>query len=238
VRKSISSLLGAALLPFAALADPPPKALAQRQEPLEISPLLARSTPAESRAALLVTGSDEPTLEQAQRAAERIAAGDREADSSRRSRARAAHFAPVVRGQLGRAQVDQSRSGVSYGQPVQWNTLGQTTTWAVTLAWDLPSAIYGRDENQLALSESQLARVRREVAQRVGRLYAERKRKLLAMHAQPGSDASLQLENALSLLELTAELDGLSGGLFAAALARAQDHATALSRSLHLEETP
>jgi hypothetical protein len=238
VRKSISSLLGVVLLPFAVLADPPPKPPTQRPPPSAISPLFAQSTAVESRAALVMPDADEPTLEQAQRAAERIAAGDREADSSRRSRARAAHFAPVVRGQLGRAQADQSRSGISYGQPVQWTTLGQTTTWAVTLSWDLPSAIYGREENQLALSEAQLARVRREVAQRVGRLYAERKRKLLAMHAQPGSDASLQLENALSLLELTAELDGLSGGLFAAALARAQDHATALSRSLHLEETP
>jgi len=238
MRKSISSLLGAALLPFASLADPPPQPLSQRQQPMAIAPLIARSMPAEIRAALVATERDEPTLEQAQRAAERIAAGDREADSSRRSRARAAHFAPVVRGQLGQAQADQSRNGVSYGQPVQWTTLGQTTTWAVTLSWDLPSAIYGRDETQLALSEAQLARVRREVAQRVGRLYAERKRKLLAMHAQPSSDAPLQLENALSLLELTAELDGLTDGLFAAALARAQAHATALSRSLHLEETP
>jgi hypothetical protein len=192
------------------------------------SPSVAHAAPV---AVATPEGSDEPSLQDAQAAAARLAAGDAAGDASRVARARAAHWAPVVRGQLGGTTSEQTRDGVMYLDPLHWTNLGSATTWAVTLTWDLPSAIYARDENQLALSSVHLARVRREVVARTGLLYGSRKRKLAALRAQAGASPATQLESALSLLETTA-------GLFAPALARVQARVDALSRSLHLEELP
>jgi len=235
--------LGAALLAMAARGDAPPGAEKTGLAPLP--PMVVRapisgltSLPSEVRAAIVVAEANEPTLQEAQSAAARLAAGSASEDASRVSRARGAHWAPVVRGQLGGNASDHTRDGTMYDEPLHWTDVGGATTWGVTLTWDLPSAIYARDENQLALSQVHLARMRREVSARAGQLYGARQRQLLTLRSQTNASASAQLESALALLETTAELDAITGGLFAPALARAQSRVDALTRSLHLEDLP
>jgi hypothetical protein len=183
----------------------------------------------------------EPSLQEAQAAASRRAAGESADDASRISRARIAHWAPVVRGQYGGTNTDQTRDGVQYQDPLHWTNVGVATTWAVTLTWDLPQAISSRDESQLWLSLLHLTRARQEAAERAADLYAQRRRRLAVLRERASSSPAspaVQLEAALGLLETTAALDALTGGLFAKPLARAQALVDSLSHSLHLEDLP
>jgi hypothetical protein len=159
----------------------------------------------------------EPTLSEVMSAAARVAAGTSEEDDSRLSRARAAHWAPQLRAQAGRADSEAARAGLQSGAPLRWDQQGQVETWSVSATWDLAQVIYDRDEGPLALSRVHLARRRHEVSREAADLYLERQRLLRALGVGPGDAA-----NALLLLRCTAALDGLTGGLFEGALARAQ----------------
>ncbi len=161
--------------------------------------------------------SAEPTLAAVMAAAARVAAGTPEEDDSRQSRARAAHWAPQLRAQAGRADSEAARAGLQSGAPLRWDQQGQVDTWQVAATWDLAQVIYDHGEGQLALSRAQLARRRHEVSLEAADRYLERQRLLRALEAGPREVAS-----ALLLLRCTAALDALTGGLFEGALARAQ----------------
>ena len=171
----------------------------------------------------------EPTLAEVQAAASRLAAGTPEEDESRLARARASHWAPVLRAQVGAADTEQARAGTQAQAPLRWSQQGAATTWAVAATWDLGQVVYARDENQLALSRAQLARRRQEVAMQSAQLYAERLRRLQSSRDARGA---ARLEAALELLRTTAALDLLTGGLFRDALDRAQAATDLLVRPL------
>lgn len=162
---------------------------------------------------------DEPSIAEAQAAAARLAAGTPADDDSRLSRARAAHWAPLLRAQAGGTTTDRTRAGEQSNAPLHWDELGGATTWLVSATWDLSQLVYDRDENQLALSRTHLARRRQEVSAEAAQLYAERLQALRRLREAHGAG---RLGAALELLRATATLDALTGGLFAAALARAQ----------------
>ncbi len=229
IRASRWALLGAALLTHAALAaDPPPPSRASH----------AASSPTPAGSDLPPVVAREPSLAECQHAAARLAAGDASDDASRAIRARAAHWAPAVRGQLGGSASDRTRDGTMNQNPVHWTDLGGATTWSVMLSWDLPQAIYSRDESQLALATVHLARTRQAAAVRAAELYAERRRRIAALSQLAVAAGSVQLEAVLGLLETTAALDALTGGLFRESLARVQSRADALTQSLTQEPTP
>jgi hypothetical protein len=152
----------------------------------------------------------EPTLAQAQAAAARCAAGDAAADASRTARARNAHWAPQLRAQGGAREDGRAVRGEVRLAPIieDWTSAG--SSWSVMLLWDFSQVVFAREETQLALAHTHLARVRREVQTKVAQLYVER----LRLKREPGA--------VLELLRVTAELDALTGGLYADALERVQ----------------
>ena len=159
----------------------------------------------------------EPTLIEAQAAAGRVAAGEPSDDASRLFRARAAHWAPVVRGQVGIKDDSRLRDGVYRDAPVRLNDTGQSLSWGFTLTWDLPQAIFARDETQLAHSRLHLSRARLQAASETARLFLERREKRRALDsAALGARTRLLLE----VIRATAELDARTDGLFRAALER------------------
>ena len=79
----------------------------------------------------------EPTLEEAQSAAARVAAGEAAEDASRAVRLRRAHWAPVLRGQASRRDDVRSRLGEFRGYPLREGDSAASTTWSVTATWDL-----------------------------------------------------------------------------------------------------
>jgi hypothetical protein len=84
----------------------------------------------------------------------------------------------------------------------------------LTLTWDLSQVIFAREETQLALAHIQLARVRRDAADRAAQLWIERRQ------AQALWIAARTRESCLALLRATAGLVALTGGLFRDAAAR------------------
>lgn len=154
----------------------------------------------------------EPGLVQTQEAAARVAAGPTADDLSRSARARNAHWAPQLRGQLDGKDDSRSRDGEFRNAPLHENDLGAARGWAVVLSWDFSQVIFAREEGQLALAHAHLARLRRESASQAAALWLERKRAQAAWLSGPSA------ETCLRLLQLTADLDALTGGLFRDAL--------------------
>jgi len=160
----------------------------------------------------------EPTLEEAQSAAARVAAGEAAEDASRAVRLRRAHWAPVLRGQASRRDDVRSRLGEFRGYPLREGDSAASTTWSVTATWDLAQLVYAHEESQLALAQVHLARVRREAADRAAELWIQRRRKRVGL--AEAQDESGRRDAALELVLVTAQLDAVTGGIYRELLAR------------------
>ena len=178
-------------------------------------------------AVLLAAAAAEPGLEETQQAAPLKAAGDPAGDASRTLRARRAHWAPVLRGQLGFKQDDRARRGVIRNAPLVEDDTGDGRALGVVLQWDFAQLIYSRDESQLALAHAHLARLRTDAATQAGKLWTQRRLKRLSVSSSPPGPQ--RLAASLELLDLTAQLNALTGGLFHDALAREEGECVTLT---------
>ena len=156
----------------------------------------------------------EPGLVETQEAAASVAAGPASDDASRTARDRHAHWAPQLRGELLGKDDARSRAGEFRLAPLRENDLGASRGWALTLTWDFSQVIFAREEGQLALAHAHLARLRREVESRAAQLWIERRqaKALWLTSRQPAA--------CLALLQLSAQLDALTAGLFRDAVSR------------------
>jgi hypothetical protein len=159
-----------------------------------------------------------PSLIETQEAAAQLAAGLAAEDASRESRARAAHWAPQLRGQGGAHTSDENRTGQRYNAPLIEEDIGTGTTWSVLLSWDFAQVLFAREETQLALAHAHLARIRRDARDKAAELWIDRKRGLALCAAMP--PGAQRAAACFSALRLTAQLDALTGGLFREALAK------------------
>lgn len=170
--------------------------------------------------ALSVALAAEPGLDETQAAAARTAAGLAADDESRVARARRAHWAPVLRGQLAGKDSVKSRRGQVRLAPLVEDDTSDEKDWGVALQWDFAQIIYARDETQVALANAHLARLRRDASEAAAKLWIERRKRSAAWSVAPPGPARDAL--ALLLLETTASLDALTGGLFHDVLLREQ----------------
>jgi hypothetical protein len=160
----------------------------------------------------------EPSLVETQEAAARAAGGSAEDAASRASRARLAHWAPQLRGQSQLRDDEKSRNGEFRLAPLHERDVGTGHVWSVMLAWDFSQVVYAREESQIALANANLARMRREAAEKASRLFIERRRTRARWLSEASAPARLEL--CFAELRLTAELDALTAGLFRDALSR------------------
>ena len=154
----------------------------------------------------------EPSLLETLDAAARTAGGLVEEDASRTRRARAAHWAPQLRGQVLGRDDERDRVGEFRLAPVRDHATGTGRTWSLMLTWDFSQVVYAREESQIALAHAHLARVRREAQERAAELWAQRLTARAALASLP------HVEACASLLRITAELDAVTGGLYRAVL--------------------
>jgi len=162
--------------------------------------------------------SPEPGLAETAEAAARASGGSASEDLSREARARRAHWAPQLRGQALLRDDEKSRTGEFRLAPVREQDLGVGHAWSVVLAWDFSQIVYAREESQLALAHAQLARARREAADKAAQLWIERRQQRARwISLSPGA---LRAEACFAELRLTAELDAITAGLFRDALSR------------------
>ncbi|GAC1605678.1 MAG: hypothetical protein NVS4B10_19360 [Myxococcales bacterium] len=181
--------------------------------------------------------ASDPALPAVVEAAQRRAAGTAPEEASRQSRARSAHWAPVVRAQAGVRDDGRTRRGQVRLAPLIEDDLAQSRSWAVVATWDLAQLVYARDEAQLALAHVHLARVRREVADDAVRLYEERWRLRSSLRSAPPGSSRERTDLLLTLLRTTAALDALSG-LYGSQVEELESEVLALTPSLAPGATP
>jgi len=150
----------------------------------------------------------EPGLLETQDAAARLVGGSPSDDASRVGRARAAHWAPQLRGQATVREDEKTRSGEYRLAPLREQDLFLGHTWMLSLTWDLSQVVFAREETQLANAHAQLARAQREAAERAAQLWIERRR------AQALWLAARTRDSCFALLRATAALVAITGALF------------------------
>jgi len=155
----------------------------------------------------------EPGLLQTQEAAAKLAGGSSTTDEGRVSRARAAHWAPQLRAQVSGREDEKTRAGEFRLAPLLEQDFAAGRAWSVVLTWDFSQLIFAREETQLSLAHAQLARARRDAAERAAQLWIERQR------ARALWTAAGTRESCFALLRATAALVALTG-LFRDAAAR------------------
>ena len=155
----------------------------------------------------------EPGLLQTQEAAAKLAGGQAAADAGRVARAQMARWAPQLRAQVSGREDEKTRAGEFRLAPLLEQDVAAGRAWFVALTWDFSQLIFAREETQLALAHVQLARARRDAAERAAQLWIERQK------ARGLWRAAGTRESCFALLRVTAALFALTG-LFRDAAAR------------------
>jgi len=80
--------------------------------------------------------------------------------------------------------------------------------------WNLGELIWNQDQTSIDVRSKLMVQLRDGIVDEVTRTYFERRRLQVALLTEPVRDAKARLEEELRLQELTALLDGLTGGYF------------------------
>lgn len=96
--------------------------------------------------------------------------------------------------------------------------VGEDRALVVRATWDLAALVSSPDRLRAVHEAQDAVKLRERVLSEVTRLYFERRRLQVDVRLSPRGDARGQIEDELRLRELTAALDGWTGGRFAAAL--------------------
>jgi len=98
----------------------------------------------------------------------------------------------------------------------------QTRTIAVKARWELDKLILSSERIRVMNETQDAVKLRDKVLTEVTRLYFERRRLQVELLLRPKSDLSALAKDQLRLMELTANLDALTGGTFSEALLKAR----------------
>jgi hypothetical protein len=157
----------------------------------------------------------DPTIEEVQQEALRLAALEPRRTRRLLSRVRWAGLLPEVEATLSRGLARDEDLDREY-QDLDELSLGtdEDLDFAVSVTWDLDRLIYDPEELRAHREVATQAQRRRELLLAVTRLYYE----LLLLRAEERSggeiDAGARLERTVRMAELRALLDGLTGGLY------------------------
>jgi hypothetical protein len=130
-------------------------------------------------------------------------------------RARAAAALPVLKARLGRGAggvlITHGLDGSS-----QFSTV-DSDTWRFDFeaTWSLDRLIFDPAEVRVSREAQRLAAHREQLLTEVAQLYYARRRLQVDQLLDPGARAETALDRALAIEELTATLDGLTGGALA-----------------------
>ena len=88
------------------------------------------------------------------------------------------------------------------------------------MTWDLGQFIYSDDQTNIDVRSKLMVELRDQILDDVTRSYFERRRLQVELMTDPPSEPKGQLAKELRIQELTAILDGLTGGWFSHELER------------------
>jgi hypothetical protein len=86
--------------------------------------------------------------------------------------------------------------------------------YAVKASWDLGDLVMSNERIRMLNEAQDLARLREDVLSQVTKVYFERRRLQVAMELEPPQSVEAEAERQLEVLEMTAELDAMTGGRF------------------------
>jgi len=86
--------------------------------------------------------------------------------------------------------------------------------WGFGFSWDVSELIYNDDQTGIDVRSKLMVQLRDDVLDEVTRLYFERRRLMAELYFSPPQDTKTKFEKELRLQELTAGIDGLTGGYF------------------------
>ena len=99
------------------------------------------------------------------------------------------------------------------------------TRWQayVEVRWRLDDLVMSSEQIRVISETQDVVKLRDKVLSEVTRIYFDRRRLQVDLLLNPTKDLEGQVENALRLMELTAELDAYTGGAFSSAVVRGQN---------------
>ncbi len=97
----------------------------------------------------------------------------------------------------------------------------QDAWYLVRMRWDLQELVMSSERIRVISEAQDIAKLRDRVLSQATQLYFERRRLQVEMLLAPRGDIMGQVKDQLRLMELTANLDALTGGAYSSALARA-----------------
>jgi hypothetical protein len=152
---------------------------------------------------------DEPGIEEVQQAAIRYAEVEPEKIACWRRNA-------VIRTLLPELSLDYDKT--IYGSVS--STTGKSVfatgpyDWGFSLKWDLADIIWNPSQTSIDVRSRLMVKLRNEILAEVNRLYFERRRLQIELFREPSPDSDKKLKKELHIAELTAQIDGLTGGYF------------------------
>lgn len=155
----------------------------------------------------------EPTISDVQRMAIKYANVDPQQINSWHNQSRAKAFFPTWSMGLSRADSDIYHWDTGANPDVL--TKGRDyVDWSTTLSWDFSDLIWSSDHTSIDSRSKLMSELRQDILDQVTRLYFERRRIQVELAAKEQLTAEIYLEKGIRLEELTALLDGLTGGEF------------------------
>ena len=169
--------------------------------------------------------SDEPTIQEVQRAAIYYAEVNPEKIEAWRKAASRKAWAPSLsfhQDFQNDENIDIDRGGT--GDPDKFikgpNERG--ASWYVTMSWNLADLIWNGDQTSIDSRSKLMVELRNDILSEVTHLYYERRRLQAEMWTAPAQDLKAQMENQIRLQELTSDIDALTGGYFSKSLGTIQ----------------
>lgn len=160
---------------------------------------------------------DEPEIADVQNAAIKYAEVEPEKILRWRKQAARKAFLPRVTAGLDRDSSDlwhwESGSTTKTGDDILIRGK-ETVGWSVSLSWDLGEIIWNGDQTSIDTRSRLMVQLREDILDEVNKLYFERLRVKMDLDDLPIEAREKRAEKGLRMRELTAMLDGLTGGYF------------------------
>lgn len=168
---------------------------------------------------LLDAFSFEPEIQEVQEAAIRYAEVHPDKILHWRRRARLAAFMPELGLGWDRTRtVEIDRGGTN--DPDTFILGPEEKGVDVSFSWDIAKLIWNDDETSIDTRSKLMVQLRDDILDEVNRVYFERRRIQTEVYLSPAQDVQEEVDRRLRVEELTAQLDGLTGGYFTGTVER------------------
>jgi len=139
-----------------------------------------------------------------------------------RKRAQMQAFMPNVSAGLDRSATDKFHwdSGANPDSLLKGR---EYLDWDVGLSWNLGELVWNNDQTSIDSRSKLMVELREDVIDQVTRIYFERRRTQIEVITSTSSEAKDKIEQQMRLAELTAILDGFTGGKFSRSIAKMED---------------